>query len=47
MNEERIWKYLRQMEHIRGHLWHSYSLTVNQVMVATVKLSMWWFPLNQ
>ena len=22
-----------------GHLWHRYSVTVNQVMVATVKLS--------
>ena len=27
------------MEHIRGHLWHRYSITVNQVMVATIKLS--------
>jgi hypothetical protein len=25
-------------EHIRGHLWHRYSVAVNQVMVATVKL---------
>ena len=30
---------LRQMEHIRGHLWGRYSIAVNQVMVATVKLS--------
>jgi hypothetical protein len=29
----------RQMEHIHGHLWHRYSITVNQVMVATVKFS--------
>jgi hypothetical protein len=24
---------LRQVEHIRGYLWHRYSITVNQVMV--------------
>ena len=35
MNEERTGKCLRQVEHIRGYLWHSYSITVNQVMVAT------------
>jgi len=29
-------------EHIRGHLWHIYSITVNQVMVATVQFSKWW-----
>jgi hypothetical protein len=28
MNEERIGKWLRQVEHIRGHLWHRYSVTV-------------------
>jgi len=38
MNEERTWKCLRQVEHIRGHLWHIYSITVNQINVATVKL---------
>ena len=32
---------------ISGHVWHRYSITVNQVMVATVKLSKWWFHLNQ
>jgi hypothetical protein len=37
MNEERIGKCL-QMEHIRGHLWHRYSIAVNQVMVMTIKL---------
>ena len=43
MNEEKTGKCLRQVEHIRGHLWYSrYSITVNQVMVATVKLSKWW-----
>ena len=42
MNEERTGKCLRQVEHIRGHLWHRYSITVNQVMVATIKLSKWW-----
>jgi hypothetical protein len=29
MNEERTGKCLRQVEHIRGHLWHRYSITVN------------------
>jgi hypothetical protein len=26
---------LRQVEHIRSHLWHRYSIAVNQVIVAT------------
>jgi hypothetical protein len=47
MNEERTRKCLRQVKHIGGHLWHRYSITVNQVMVATVKLSKWWLQLNQ
>ena len=47
MNEERTGKSLRQVEHIRGHLWHRYSITVNQVMVATVKLSKPWLQLSQ
>jgi hypothetical protein len=29
------------MEHIRGHLWHRYSITVKQIMAATVQFSMW------
>ena len=29
MNEERTWKCLRQVEHIRDHLWHRYSTAVN------------------
>jgi hypothetical protein len=33
MNEKNIGKFLRQVEYIRSHLWHSYSVTVNQVMV--------------
>ena len=37
MNEERTGKCLRQVEHIRGHLGHKYSIAVNQVMVTTVK----------
>jgi hypothetical protein len=41
MNEERTGKCLRQMEHISGHLWHGYSIPVNQVVVATVRLSNW------
>jgi hypothetical protein len=44
--EERTGKCLRQVEHICGHLWHRYSITVNKVMVATVKLSKWWVQLN-
>jgi hypothetical protein len=32
MNEERTGKFLRQVEHIRGHLWHRYFITVNQVI---------------
>jgi hypothetical protein len=36
----------RRVEHIRSHLWHRYSATVNQVMVGTVKLSKWWSQLN-
>jgi hypothetical protein len=38
---------LRQVEHIRGHLWHRYSITVNQVMVAAETNSKWWHQLNQ
>ena len=34
MNEERTGKYLGQEEDIRGHLWHIYSIAVNQVAVA-------------
>jgi hypothetical protein len=47
MNEEKTGKSVQQVEHIRGHLCHRYSITVNQVMVATVKLSTWWHQLNQ
>jgi len=35
MNEERTGKCLRQVDHIRGHLLHSCSMTVNQVMVTS------------
>jgi hypothetical protein len=38
-------KCLRQVEHIRGHWWHRH-ITVNQVVVATVKRQKWWFPLH-
>ena len=34
-------KCLRQVAHTRGHLWHIYSVEVNQVMVATVKFTKW------
>jgi len=49
--EERTWVWLRKREHTRGHLWHRQLIlliswehilklvTVNQVMVTTVKLS--------
>jgi hypothetical protein len=33
MNEERTEKCLGQVEDIRGHLWHIYSIRVNQVAV--------------
>jgi len=36
VNEEMTGKCLRQVEHIRDHLWHRYSKTVNHVMVAAV-----------
>ena len=35
MNEERTESLLRHKEHIRGYLWHTYSVTDNQVMVST------------
>jgi len=37
MYEERTELLFRQREHISCHLWHIYSVTVNQVMVAIVK----------
>ena len=43
---ERTGKCLRQVEHIHGHMWHRYSIMVNQVMVATVKLSKWWLQIK-
>jgi hypothetical protein len=33
MNEERTGLWLRQTEHIRGHLWHRYSVTVSNVIM--------------
>jgi hypothetical protein len=47
MNGVRIGKFLRQVQHIHGHLWHRYFATVNQVMLTTVKLSKWWLQLKQ
>jgi len=38
---ERTGKGLRQVGHIRGHFLHRCSITVTQVMVATVNLSKW------
>ena len=43
MNEERTGKCLRQVEHIRGHLWHWCSLAVNQVMVVTHRSHYYFF----
>ena len=40
MNEEKAGKCVRQVEHIRGHLWHRYSKTM---MVVTVKRSIWFW----
>ena len=37
----------KEVEHIRGHLWHKYSIAVNQIMVATVAFSKWWLQLYQ
>ena len=37
MNEERTGFWLRQTEHSYGHLWHRYSVTVNQVMMSILK----------
>jgi hypothetical protein len=37
VNEKRAGLFLRQIEHIRGHLWHIYSLTVNQVVCGFLK----------
>jgi hypothetical protein len=30
-------------DHIRDNLWNRYSKAINQVMIATVKVSKWWF----
>jgi len=38
VNEERTGECLRQVEHVRGHLWHRYSITFNQVIVMTSTL---------
>jgi hypothetical protein len=46
MNKDMTGLLLQQMEHIRGHLWHRYSVTDNQVMVVTLKLLKWWLQLN-
>jgi hypothetical protein len=47
LNRDKLWmKKIRQAEHIRGHLWHRYSVTVNQVMMATVQLSKCWLQLS-
>ena len=46
MDEESIRTFLRQMEHVSGHLWHSCSVTINKVMGVTEKLSKWWLQLS-
>jgi hypothetical protein len=40
-DEERNGLWLWQSEHIHGHLWHSYTVTINQDTEATVQLSKW------
>jgi hypothetical protein len=40
MTEGRMGLWLRQTEDIRIHVWHRYSVTVNQVMVETLKLQL-------
>ena len=42
MAEERIGLWLQQTENARCYFWHRYSVTVDQAMEATVKLSKWW-----
>lgn len=39
-----LWE--RQMGHTRDHLWHRQSATINQVIMATLKLSKWCHPLS-
>ena len=39
MNEEMIGKFLRQVEHICGHVWPIYSIADSEVIVVTLKLS--------
>jgi hypothetical protein len=58
MNEKRTGKFLRQVEHIRGHLWHryvhvlmvcnSYSYIYNDEHSLTLQLllSSWWWPVS-
>ena len=36
-NGRQLFELIRQREHTRSHLWHRYSVTVDQVIVATVK----------
>jgi hypothetical protein len=38
LNQESTGKCLRQVEHIRCHLWHRYSISINHVMVTTVRI---------
>ena len=45
INEARRGLWLRQTEHIRGHLWHKFSATFNKVMMTTVNISKLWFSL--
>jgi hypothetical protein len=47
MNEERTGKYLRQVEHIRGHLWHIKFHNGQTSQGDDRKTSNWWLQLNQ
>ena len=46
MHKEWTGMCLRQVEYVRGHLWHRYYIAVNQVMVTTVKHLKQIFQLN-
>jgi len=46
MNEERTEMRLRQNGTYPWLLWHTCSVMVNQMMVATVNLSKWWIHIN-
>jgi hypothetical protein len=46
MNEERTGKCWRKVEHIRGHLWHRYSIRNGYFSVSWIKSLLIWSPLT-